>query len=103
MEFSHELAFSLLKSNNSFPVDFDEAWKWIGYSTKQKAKNKLFKNFLSDIDYTLNRLGKRVKGNLGEGSTQYAPSNFTISKCLQLIAPPWRDGAGLFFDSVLRE
>ncbi|PSB31371.1 hypothetical protein [Chlorogloea sp. CCALA 695] len=41
MKFSHELALSLVQSTEQFPVNFDAAWKWIGYSTKQKAKNKV--------------------------------------------------------------
>ena len=41
MEFSHELALALVQFTDQFPVDFDAAWKWIGYSTEQKAKNNL--------------------------------------------------------------
>ena len=63
MEFSHELAFSLLHSQEEFPVDFDEAWKWLGYSTKQKAKNKLLKNFDEKVDYlSFNQVVKREVG-----------------------------------------
>jgi hypothetical protein len=40
MEFSHELAIALLQSSDPFAIDFDDAWQWIGYSTKQKAKNE---------------------------------------------------------------
>lgn len=35
MEFSHELALALVQSDKQFSVDFDDAWQWIGYSTKQ--------------------------------------------------------------------
>jgi anti-repressor protein len=61
MEFSHELALSLLESSDPCPIDFDDAWKWIGYSTKQKARNKLTNNFEQEIDYTflLNQMGKQ--------------------------------------------
>ena len=63
MEFSHELALSLLHSQEEFPVDFDEAWKWLGYSTKQKAKNKLLKNFDEKVDYlSFNQVVKREVG-----------------------------------------
>jgi len=51
MEFSHELALALVQSDQAFPVDFDDAWRWIGYSTKQKAKNKLVNNFEEEIDF----------------------------------------------------
>jgi phage anti-repressor protein len=51
MKFSHELALSLIQSTELFPVNFEEGWRWIGYSTKQKAKIKLLNNFESGIDY----------------------------------------------------
>lgn len=51
MEFSHDAADALLNSADQFPVDFDNAWQWVGYSTKQKAKNKLIRNFEQEIDY----------------------------------------------------
>ena len=68
MEFSHELALSLVQSTDQFPVDFDAAWKWIGYSTKQKAKNKLTNNFELSIDYHINQTVKLVKRSQGGGS-----------------------------------
>lgn len=51
MEFSHELALALVQSDQPFPVNFEQAWRWIGYSTKQKAKNKLTNNFEEEIDF----------------------------------------------------
>ncbi len=68
MEFSHELALALVQSTERFPVDFDTAWKWIGYSTKQKAKNKLTNNFELSIDYHINQTVKLVKRSQGGGS-----------------------------------
>jgi len=68
MEFSHELALTLAQSTDQFPVDFDAAWKWIGYSTKQKAKNKLTNNFEISIDYHINQTVKLVKRFQGGGS-----------------------------------
>ncbi|MEO0825911.1 MAG: hypothetical protein AAFY67_09640 [Cyanobacteria bacterium J06642_9] len=71
MDFSHDLALALTRSTNEFPVDFDDAWQWIGYATKQKAKNKLLNNFEAGLDYTLTQMVKRVKGNRGGGSIRY--------------------------------
>ena len=51
VKFSRELALSMLQSSKEFPVDFDQGWRWIGYSTKQKARNKLFNNFEVETDY----------------------------------------------------
>lgn len=49
--FSKELALSFLGSNNDFPVNFEDAWQWIGYSNKQAAKKKLTRNFEEGTDY----------------------------------------------------
>ncbi len=68
MEFSHELALAIVQSTDEFPIDFDAAWKWIGYSTKQKAKNKLINNFEVSIDYNINQTVKLVKRAQGGDS-----------------------------------
>ena len=88
MEFSHELALALVQSTEQFPIDFDAAWKWIGYSTKQKAKNKLTNNFNIGLDYTLTQTVKRVEGNKGGGSVRFESINLTIDcfKSLGMIA-----------------
>jgi phage anti-repressor protein len=70
-EFSITLAQEFVESNNPFPVDFDLAWQWLGYSTKQKAKSKLVNNFDLDLDYVINQKVKRVEGNNGGGSVRY--------------------------------
>ena len=46
-------AFALLKSSDLFPIDFDDAWQWIGYSSKQKAKNRLLNNFIEGQDFQI--------------------------------------------------
>ncbi len=88
MEFSHELALAILKSNDQFSIDFDDAWQWIGYSTKQKAKNKLTNNFDLGFDYTLNHLVKRVEGNKGGGSVRFESISLTLDcfKSLGMMA-----------------
>jgi len=39
-------------SADPFPVDFDQAWQWIGYSRKDSAKRILTENFAQDADFT---------------------------------------------------
>jgi phage anti-repressor protein len=51
MQFSHELAMEISNSGSDFPVDFDRAWKWIGYSRKADALIKLKNNFDEGLDY----------------------------------------------------
>lgn len=79
-EFSITLAQEFVESDNPFPVDFDLAWQWLGYSTKQKAKSKLVNNFDLDLDYVINQKVKRVTGNNGGGSVRYEEINLSV-KC----------------------
>jgi hypothetical protein len=43
-------------SKNDFIIDLDEIWKWLDFSTKQKAKILLEKQFKMDIDYKYSNL-----------------------------------------------
>lgn len=52
-EFSIELAKKFLNSNERFPVDLDDAWVWLGYSRKSKAKEALVRNFENKVDFTV--------------------------------------------------
>ncbi len=80
--------FGSLQSSEPFPADFEQAWRWIGYSTKQKAKNKLKNNFKAGIDYTLTQMVKRVEGNRGGGSVQFESIKLTVDafKSLGMMA-----------------
>ena len=49
--FSQELALSIVRSDDAFPVPFDDAWKWIGYFKKQEAKNRLLRHFEKGLDF----------------------------------------------------
>jgi|688.fasta_scaffold167715_2 hypothetical protein len=40
-------------SHKDFVIDLDNVWKWLGFATKQKAKDLLEKQFIVDIDYKL--------------------------------------------------
>ncbi len=48
-----------------FEVDLDNIWKWLGFSTKQKAELLLEKHFVIDIDYKNFALGDS-KANLND-------------------------------------
>ena len=45
------LAIQLIESDNEYPVSFDDAWQWIGYSRKDSAKRNLIDSFTSEIDF----------------------------------------------------
>jgi hypothetical protein len=40
-------------SKNDFVVDFDNIWKWIGFTRKDNAKRLLEKYFIKDIDFKI--------------------------------------------------
>lgn len=49
--FSQDLAIALVNSDDEFPVNFDDAWLWLGFATKASAKRKLT-NFLDGVDFS---------------------------------------------------
>ena len=51
MVLTPEKIFSIIESEENFPVDFDDAWRWIGYSSKQKALKALSSNLVEKIDF----------------------------------------------------
>ncbi len=51
--FTFELAQSFYESIEKFPVDFEDAIDWLGYSRKNNAKRALVKNFTKDVDYLI--------------------------------------------------
>ena len=51
MNIPQEQVLSLLESPDEFPVDFDLAYHWIGYTRKDSAKKKLVRNFEKGFDY----------------------------------------------------
>ena len=56
MNFSQNLAMVMVQSAEQFPVDFDKAWKWIGYSRKSDAKKALLSSgFIEGLDFQVLR------------------------------------------------
>jgi hypothetical protein len=47
-------------SKTDFVIDLDNVWKWLGFSTKQKAKDLLQKHFIIEQDYKIS-LNHQVK------------------------------------------
>lgn len=62
--FNFELALNLVKSTEQFPVDFNDAWQWLEYSTKADAKVSFKKcGFLKDVDFiSFQELGGKPQG-----------------------------------------
>jgi phage anti-repressor protein len=57
-EISLEIAIYLWNSVEKFPVDFELAWQWLGYTRKDSAKKKLARNFVENEDYMLRHLAE---------------------------------------------
>lgn len=82
MELSGAIVKSFLESNEEFPVDFEDAWKWIGYSSKQAAKKKLSNNFEEGVDY----LSKWIKTPSGGRSSESIKLTIDCFKSLAMMA-----------------
>ncbi|GAQ88710.1 hypothetical protein KFL_004530150 [Klebsormidium nitens] len=58
-EEKQDLALVFIKAfkdeGNAFPIDFDEVWTFLEYSTKGNALQKLKRNFKEDIDYIVRK------------------------------------------------
>jgi anti-repressor protein len=53
-KFSLSLAAELLESSEGFPIDFDVAWQWLGYTRKDNAKRAFLNaGFIEGIDYLI--------------------------------------------------
>lgn len=53
------------QSGEAYPVDFDQAWQWIGYSRKDHAKAALLLSFADGVDFS-RELGKSSGGRPSE-------------------------------------
>lgn len=65
MDLTAENVFGLLQATEEFPVDFDDAWRWIGYSRKDAAKLALQNaGFIEGSDF---RVFHRIMENSSGG------------------------------------
>jgi phage anti-repressor protein len=55
---SFEIASRLYESDGDFPINFEIAWQWLGYTRKDSAKKKLLRNFVESLDYTLRQVAE---------------------------------------------
>jgi phage anti-repressor protein len=52
LNFNLSTALTLLDSSEQFPVDFHQAWEWIGYKHKYEAQSHLLeRGFVEEIDF----------------------------------------------------
>jgi phage anti-repressor protein len=60
----------IVESQEPYPVDFDQAWQWIGYSNKANALRTLQANFEAETDYS-SILMNRSDGKPGKPYNAY--------------------------------
>ncbi|WP_038025760.1 hypothetical protein [Synechococcus sp. PCC 7336] len=72
---------SMLDSGEDFPIDFEQAWKWIGYSTKGNAKRKLLQDFVEGVDYLLINIDKQH-----QTGTKHAEQVTLTTDCFKMLA-----------------
>ena len=82
MNFSQNLAMVMVQSTESFPVDFDNAWKWIGWTRKSTAKKTLTNNFVEGVDFCR----KGCKSPTGGRSSQLILLTVDCFKSLGMMA-----------------
>jgi hypothetical protein len=49
-------------SKKDFVIDLDNVWKWVGFERKEFAKKSLKKNFIIDIDYSVEKAAPPIGG-----------------------------------------
>ncbi|MGL6342712.1 MAG: GIY-YIG nuclease family protein [Waterburya sp.] len=83
--FTQETANNLFNSSEQFPVDFDDAWRWLEYSKKDKAKDYLIANLEEGIDYVILSNGccyVTYDGLYFWSGNEDTPASLAVHKCL---------------------
>ena len=90
--FDLTIAQSLYDSNDRFPVDFDEAWKWLGYARKDSAlRSFLTMEFEAEIDFAILHTNVEYSDrSVGQPSQDY---RLTVD-CLKTFAMMAKTEAG---------
>ena len=94
VKLNQDLIFSQLNSQDEYPIDFDDAWKWLGYGRKEEAIALVFdeldheKDFLIEIrqlhplasvlipedmpvSLVLQSVNRRLKNEINEAEIRY--------------------------------
>lgn len=66
---TQELVKTFIESSNPFPVDFEDAWQWAGYSRKDPAIRVLKTSFTESEDYVISHI--KVENSKGRPIHEY--------------------------------
>jgi hypothetical protein len=61
----------IAQSTDPYPVDFDEAWQWVGYTRKDHALETLKNNFEETTDFCSRLFGSKKSGRGGHNEVKY--------------------------------
>jgi phage anti-repressor protein len=61
----------ITRSTNQYPIDFDQAWQWIGYSQKGHALKVLKANFEEGVDFDFRGSENQAGGWGGDRKSVY--------------------------------
>lgn len=76
----------LIESKEDFPVDFNDAWQWIGYKRKDIAKEALTRDFVKGVDYLISFSGLNRKTPSGGRSSELIVLTIDCFKSLAMMA-----------------
>jgi hypothetical protein len=57
---NYELYIKSKDDDNIFYINFDEIYKWLGFSSRDTAKKLLMKTFIIDVDYEINNKCNKI-------------------------------------------
>ena len=81
--FNITIAKSIHESPEDFPVDLDDAWRWIGYTQKVKALSALLSDaFDEGLDWVQAFPVGKVSNTVGQPSKKY----FLTGDCFKMLA-----------------
>jgi phage anti-repressor protein len=81
-----------------YPVDFDDAWQWVGYSTKGNALRVLQDNFEEENDFCLSKkISKKGRGGHNENTYYLSPDCFK-SFCMMAGTPKGKEVRRYYLD-----
>lgn len=73
-----------LESSDPFPIDFDQAWQWLGYARKDFAKDRLIAEFIDGIDFQVFRF--KPENSKGGRPAERIMLSVDCLKCLGMMA-----------------
>lgn len=93
---TEQFVIDALNSSEAFPIDFDDTWKPMGYSTKQKALQRLESTHDEGIDF----LTRRLKSSTGGRRSQKIVLTLEAFKSFCMVAetPQGREVRNYFIE-----